>query len=257
MEVSVEIARRSALLRRRLAVVAIVVAAFSTGAYVLATSGTSNLAISSPPGLPASGHVADVTAMTGTVTRTNGAATLATGVRIAKVNVAAAYANKMSLQISWTNVSQAVSVLNNPNAQISIGVYHTIHSGNCNTAGTGSTVDAPLINLTDTDSATYCAALDQSATGSPSVSTTGKLLLTTSIVAGTLNPALAGSGTVSACAVNTANDNDVWCQPSSVTDANQRALFVIASVTVPGSIPSGQQASVSTLGFFVTATRLS
>jgi len=255
MDASVEIARRSAVLRRRLAVAAIAVAAITTGTYFLATSGTTGLTVAPPAGLPASGSVADVTPMASTVTRTNGGATLNTGVTIAKINVVASHTNRIRVEIAWTNVNQAVSVLNNPNAQISIGVYHAIHTGNCNT-GSGATVDAPLINLTDTDSNSYCVALDQSATGSPSVSPTGKLLLTKSIVAGNLNPSLDGSGALSACASNTLNDNDVWCQPASVTDANQRALFVIASVTTPGTIPAGQQASVSTLGFFVKVRRL-
>ena len=256
MDSTVGIPRRATRLRRLLPVAAIVVAAVTAATYFLGTSGSTSLSVSSPAGLPASGAVADVTTMSSTVTRANGGAQLNTGVDVAKINVAAGYTNKIRVEIAWTNANQAISVLNNPHAQISVGLYHTIHTGNCNT-GSGTTVDAPLVNLTDTDSATYCAALDQSATGSPSVSSTGKLLLTTSDVGGNLNPALDGSGSLSACAANTSNDNDVWCQPASVTNSSQRALFVIASITVPGTIPPGQQASVSTLGFFVRARRIS
>lgn len=252
------IPRRSTALRlrRRLAVVAILVVLVTTGTYFLATSGTTSVSISPPAGLPASGAVADVTPMSSTVTRANGGATLQTGVSVAKVAVAASYSNKIRVEIYWTNANQSISVLNNPNAQISVGLYHTIHTGNCNT-GSGATTVAPLINLTDTDSATYCVSLDQSATGSPSVSSAGKLLLTRNLVGGNLNPGVDASSTLSACASNILNDNDVWCQPASITDANQRALFVIASITVPGTIPAGQQASVSTLGFYVKARRLS
>jgi len=256
MDSSVGTARRPVVLRRWLAVAAVAVAAITAGTYYLGTSGSAGLSISTPPGLPASGAVADVTTMSSTVTRTNGGAQLSTGVTVAKINVAKNYTNKIRVEIAWTNANQAISVLNNPNAQISIGVYHTIHTGNCN-GSTGGTVTAPLVNLTDTDNATYCVSLDQSSTGSPSVSSAGKLLLAKDIVAGNVNPALDGSGTLSACAANVSNDNDVWCQPASVTDANQRALFVIASVTTPGTIPPGQQASVSTLGFYVRVRRLS
>lgn len=248
--------RRSRQLRRRLAVAAAASAAITTGTYFLAASGSGGLTISPPAGLPASGSVADVTAMTSTVTRANGGANLQTGVTIAKVTVAGSYANKIRIEIAWTNVAQRVSVLNNPNAQISIGLYHTIHTGNCNT-GSGATTVAPLLNLTDTDSNTYCVALDQTATGSPSVSAEGKLLLTANTIAGDINPKLSGSSSLSACAANVVNDNDVWCQPASIADANQRALFVVATVTIPGTIPAGQQASVSTLGFYVKASRLS
>lgn len=245
-------------LRRRLAVIAIVVAAAATGTYFLAASGTTGLSISPPAGLPASGAVAEVTPMSSTVTRTNGGATLQTGVTVAKIAVAASYSNKIRVEIFWTNANQSISVLNNPDAQISIGVYHAIHTGNCNTdIGSGATIVAPLINLTDTDSATYCVSLDQTATGSPSVSSAGKLLLERNLVGGNLNPGVDASSALSACASNISNDNDVWCQPASITNANQRALFVIASVTVPGTIPVGQQASVSTLGFYVKVRRLS
>jgi len=256
MHSSVGTARRPILLRRWLAFAAVAVAAITAGTYYLGSSGSAGLSISTPPGLPTSGNVADVTTMSSTVTRTNGGAQLTTGVTIAKINVAKSYANKIRVEIAWTNANQAISVLNNPNSQISIGLYHAIHTGNC-VGSTGGTVDAPLINLTDTDSNTYCVSLDQSASGSPSVSAAGKLLLARDIVAGNINPALDGSGTLSACAANVANDNDVWCQPASVTDASQRALFVIASVVVPGTIPPGQQASVSTLGFYVKVRRLS
>ncbi|HET8895127.1 MAG TPA: hypothetical protein VFM96_13620 [Gaiellaceae bacterium] len=256
MYASVGTTRRSLALRRWLALAAVAAAAIATGTFFLGSSGSAGLSISTPPGLPASGNVADVTTMSSTVTRTNGASVLTTGVTVAKLNVAKAYANKIRVEIAWTNANQAISVLNNPNAQISIGVYHPIHTGNC-VGTTGGTVTAPLINLTDTDSNTYCVSLDQSSTGSPSVSATGKLLLAKDIVAGNVNPALDGSGALSACAANLVNDNDVWCQPASVTDANQRALFIIASVTTPGTIPPGQQASVSSLGFYVRVRRIS
>lgn len=255
MDSTVGIPRRTTRLRRWLPVAAVAVAAVTAGTYFLGASASSNITISPPAGLPASGNVADVTTMASTVTRANGGARLDTGVTVAKINVASAYTNKIRVEISWTNAGQAISILNNPHAQISIGLYHTIHTGNCNT-GSGTTVDAPLINLTDTDSATYCAALDQSATGSPSVSSTGKLLLTTAQVGGNLNPALDGSSALSACA-SSGVDTGGWCQPASVTDASQRALYAIASITIPGTIPPSQQASVSTLGFFVRARRIS
>lgn len=249
--------RSTATVLKRLVVVgAVVVAATTTGLYFLGASGSGSLSISAPAGLPASGNVADVTTMTASVTRTNGGALLQTGVTIAKINVAASYSNKIRAEIAWTNVNNAATLLNNPNSQISIGLYHAIHTGNCVGTSGGTTV-APLINLTDTDNATYCVALDQSATGSPSVSSSGKLLLAKNIVGGNLNPADDLSGAESACAANTSNDNDVPCQPASVTDANQRALFVIASVTTPGTIPPGQQGSVGSLSFFVRVRRIS
>lgn len=193
--------------------------------------------------------------MTATVTRTNGAAQLQAGLAVAKVVVAKTASNHARLIVSWTNATAAAQVLNNPNAQISVGVYHPIHTGNC-VAGPPNSVDSPLVNITDPDnSQSLCGSLDQSATGSSSVSSTGKLLLAKSLVTGFLDPALDGSGALSACA-SALNDSGGWCQPSSVSDSDKRALYLVSSIVTPGGIPQGQSATGTSLDFFVKAKRL-
>lgn len=239
--------------RRVLALVALVVAFAGSAGYWLASSGVLTPSITPPLGTPTSGQVADVTPLSSSVTRTNGSAQLQVGVELAKIVVSKYKTTNIQVNIGWTNVNQATQVLNNPNAQISIGLYHTIHAGNCNTS-TSHNVDAPLVNLTDTDSNPYCAALDETATGK-FASPTGKLLLAINQVSGFLYPNLDGSGSmVSPCPLQSADPNDTgsWCQATSITDANQRALFVVASIVTPGGIPQGQQASLSTLTFYVT-----
>jgi hypothetical protein len=244
--------RKSARSRRRGFLVASIGVAFlGTTSFWLANSGVIAPGISPPLGGPASGAVAEMTAMTANVTRTNGGATLQTGVTLAKVAFASSMTTSLRIDVAWTNAIQGTRVLNNPNAQISVGIYHTIHTGNC-VAASNST-DAPLVNLTDTDSNTYCAALDQSATGKW-VSSTGKLLLSRIQIGGYLIPSLDGSGALSACA-SSATDTNTWCQPASVTDPNQRAAFVIASIVTPGGIPQGQQANLSSLTFYLGAQR--
>ena len=256
MESSLELRRahRGGLSRHRglFAVLLIVCSFVLTGAFWLGGSGTAGPSITPLAG-SSDGAVAAVTAMTSSVSRSSGGALLQTGVALSKIVVAASASNGIAVNVAWTNVSAAVRVLNNPNAQISIGLYHPIHTGNCVSASTS--VDAPLVNITDTDSTALCGALDQAATGSASVSPTGKLLLAPTVVGGTLTPALDGSGAISACAA-AANDNGGWCQPASISDSNQRALFVVASIVTPGTIPQGQQADLSTLDFFTSVRRV-
>lgn len=232
--------------RRAIAIVLVAAAFIGSVTYWLASTGGSGSSISPPAGTPSSGKVADVTTMSSTVTSTNGAAQLQTGLALAELTTSKTMANQIRVEISWTNAVQGARVLNNPNVQISIGLYHTIHTGQCNSAS--HSVDAPLVNLTDTDSNTYCAALDQGATGK-FANSTGKLLLAQNQVAGYLTPSLDGSGTLSAC-TSSGSDTDTWCQPASITDSSQRALYVIASIVTPGGIPQGQQPDLSSLTFY-------
>lgn len=232
--------------RQALAVILVAFAFIASVSYWLATTGANSPSISPPSGTPSTGRIADVTTMSSTVTRTNGAANLQTGVALAKLTMSKTWSNHLRIEVSWTNAVAGAQVLNNPNAQISVGIYHTIHTGNCNSASTN--VDAPRVNLTDTDSNTYCAALDQGATGK-FANSTGKLLLARNQVAGYLLASVDGSGSLSACA-SSGSDTDTWCQPASLADSNQRALFVIASIVTPGGIPQGQQPGLSSLTFY-------
>jgi hypothetical protein len=109
------------------------------------------------------------------------------------------------------------------------------------------------VNLTDTDSNTYCAALDQTATGR-FVSATGKLLLAANQIGGYINPSIDGVAPLSACG-SSGSDTDTWCQPASISDSNQRALFVIASIVTPGGIPQGQQPTLTQLNFYAQVLR--
>lgn len=232
--------------RRAVAIIVVSVAFVASVTYWLAITGATSSSISPPAGAPTSGAVAEVTTMSSTVTRTNGAAQLQTGVALAKLATSKTEANHLRVEVSWTNAVAGARVLNNPNVQISVGVYHTIHTGACNSAS--NSVDAPLVNVTDTDSNTYCVALDQGATGK-FVSSTGKLLLAQNQISGYLFTSVDGSGSLSACA-SSGSDTDTWCQPASVSDASQRALFVIASIVTPGGIPQGQQPQLSSLTFY-------
>ena len=246
--------------RRPITLAAVALSLAMTGGYWLATAGTSSFTISPPAGIPANGAVAEVTSLSTTVTRTNGAATLQSGVAIARIITGSTLANHVRIDIAWTNPSQAAQVLSNPNAQITIGLYHPVHTGDCTTTASlvSGTNAADRVNVTDTDGALYCALLDESAIGSASASS-GSLQLATRIVGGYLAPQLDLSGSESACAAST-TDGTATCEAATavaVNSTSSRALFVIASITTPGGIPTGQTATTGSLTFYVGAHRSS
>lgn len=153
--------------------------------------------------------------------------------------------------VAWTNAADSERTLDNPNAQLSIGLYHPVATGSCPSTGGRPDPVAPQVTLTDTDGVSYCLQLDQSAGGSSSVSAQGKLFLTREIEQGYLLPSLADSaapGSLPACTTTAVP----WCQPGTVTGPTA-ALYLIASVTTPKGIPPGAQEQLSSLQFYLSA----
>lgn len=244
--------------RRALALTAIAIAiAAGVAAFTLGNTGGGALGINPLPGAT-NGEVANITSMSSNVTRSNGGASLQTGVALARVAVAEEAANHLKLNVSWTNAQEGGQVLSNPHAQISVGLYHPIHTGECTgetekAATKGKEVEAPYVNITDEEGAKQklCGALT-SAGGSGSVSSAGKLLLATNLIGGYLAPSLQGKASLPACGASTVE----WCQPESVTEVNQDVFYLVASIVTPGGIPQGQQEQLGSLKFFVNAKRL-
>ena len=234
--------------RRALALTGLGLSFFGTVGFWLAATGVVTNSITPPAGSPSNGSFATVLPLSTTVNRTNGGAQLQTGVALARIALSSAVVTSARVDVDWTNVGAAASILGNPNAQVSIGLYYPIHTGNCFTSTPGN-VDAPFINLTDTDNNTYCVTLDQGSTGRY-VSPTGKLLLAQNQVGGYLIPSVS-TNTISACTTATVDVTGTPCQPASITDSAQRALWVIASIVTPGTIPQGVQPTLSTLSFFI------
>lgn len=243
--------------RKLLAAAAIVASLVMSGSYWLASVGTSSPTIALPPGAPTSGAVAEVTPLSSTVTRSTGGAFLQSGVALARLQMSYLVTDAIRVDVSWTNASQSARVLNNPNAFISVGLYHAVHTGACVNSTPGD-VTAPLVNVTDADSNSYCAALDQTSEGI--VDSAGKLLLGGSQVTGYLLPAMAGGDSLSTCAAVTGSPTPsqeqsmAACQPASTSSASQNTIFVIASIVTPGGIPQGQQANLSSLTFHIRAS---
>ncbi|MDA8296741.1 MAG: hypothetical protein M0004_09175 [Actinomycetota bacterium] len=250
--------RSSRLARRRkpIAVAIVALTALTTGSlFFLGTTGTSSLSITPPAGVPSSGGIASVTDMSATMSAGTGAAQKQDDLVIAAVTTAASEANAIKVSISWLDPNDAGKVLNNPNAQISVGLYAPVATGSCS----GSTATTPsgapeTISFTATNNMPYCGQL-QPATGSSSVSsdpTTGAaaLFLSTSLLSGYLLPSTDLSGSEVACS---AAVSTTPCLISSQA-GSQRIFFVGLSILTPGHSPTGQQSQLGTLSFFVRAS---
>ncbi len=245
-----------------LAAITLTVALLATGAsFALGNTGTSSTSITPAPGVPTNGSVASTdTSIATAVTRSQGQAQLQTGVTLARIEVAPSYAARLRVSVFWTDPYDAGKALNNPNSQISVGIYDPIHTGNC--VNTSSSTVAAYVTVTDGVSNTYCSRLDESATGSASVSASGKLLITSTIPGGYLLPASLDNGSLSACAsfagTATTETSLPWCEPTAtaagaLTSSGPGVLYVVASVLTPGGSPQGQQATLNSLSFFIDA----
>src|SRR5579875_2175317 len=243
-------ARRGGIVahRKALAASAVALAALVSGSlFYLGATGSTTTSISPPAGAPSSTAAAQVTPVAGTIQRRTGQALKQVGILLAKVTTAASTANHLKVSVDWLDPNDAGRVLNNPNAQLSIGLYHDVHTGACNQATSYTVTNSPTsVTLTDpTDGATYCALLDTSATGSSTVST-GALFLS--------KEDLSSSGDSVLCTANTTNDADTPCDPSYLaSNLAERVLYVGLSIVTPGGNPHGQQPQAGSLSFFVRA----
>jgi hypothetical protein len=148
--------------RRSLVVVAVAILVVSASAFWLAESGTLSLPQApTPNGAGGSGVLSTFTALTPTtVTVPLGqGAQVATGELLGKVTVAAGYAPRIQIDISWLNPQDAGAVLNNPNGWMTFGLYYPIHTGTC-TGGDASGSQSITVGV-----AALCVAPNTQASG--------------------------------------------------------------------------------------------
>lgn len=244
--------------RRAVAIFVVVVAFIASAAYFLATSGITGTTINAAPGT-ISGAVANVIPMSSTVSRSVGAAQLQSGVTISRILIAKDFTQSAKVTIAWLNPQDAAKVLNNPNAQIGVGIYRPVHTGAC-TGGDPSTavgVDDNMLSGNSTSAVDFCAYLDSSSASSPPFED-GRLLLSRTVLTGYLRPSVDGSAGAACASGSTA-----WCQPSAMStngalagdETQQRAFYVIASILTPGGNPQGQVPQLNSLSFGVFVKR--
>jgi hypothetical protein len=246
--------------RTFVAVAVVLCAALATlSSFALANSGSISTAIKPPLGSPTSGAVASVdTSIATNVTASNGSAQLDAGVVLARVSVTPIDAANLKVDVFWTNPYDSTKLLNSPNTQISIGLYHPVHSGSC--VNSDSTETDILVSVTDTNG-TYCAALDSAARGSSNVGS-GKILESPSMPSGYLKPTVSDNGSLATCTTPSSDSSRTssasveaalpWCQPAGVSGV----LYVVASILTPGGVPPGKQSSLGHLSFYINATPL-
>ncbi len=236
------------------------VAIYTISAFYLADTGTNTLSIQPPAGIAANGKTADFTALSSSITRPNGAATIQAGLLLGRVIVTQGYADHLKVDVAWLDPNDASQVLDNPNVQIYAALYHPIAEGNSACGSTNPQVADTLIDVTDssipgvTGSSSFCAHVDANATGS--MITSGKLILSATSISGYLKAAASDTGVSSTTCTATVPGGDTWCHPSGL-NANQNVLWVALTIVTPGGKPAGQQNNLSSLSFYTGVSTLS
>lgn len=228
--------------RRSLGVVALAVAVVSTGTFWLANDGTLVLPNAPiPSGAAAGGIIATFTPLipsTITVPQGQGAQKI-DGVLLGKVTVAAGFASKLKVDISWLDPRNAGAVLNNPNAWMTFGLSYPIHTGSC----TGSD---PAGSQSIADSTSLCVAPNTQ--GSGPLTYNGQLTINAQMLSGYILENADDPASPSTCGATGAT----WCAPSGLP-INQNVFYIISSINTPGGIPPAQQSQLQSLNFYLGA----
>jgi hypothetical protein len=235
--------------RRALAALMVTGAFFGSVTFFLADTGVSTMTISPPAGVSADGKIASLTPLSVSFTRPQGNAQIQAGLAIERITVAKGRANTLKVDMAWVNPMQSAQVLNNPNAQIHVGLYYPIHTGTCTSGHANSTSDtrATITDNLGAGAVTLCTALDTAATGS--LTSAGKMILSKTNVAGFLRMA----ATDPAGAVPCPGAGTSWCRPANV-NADNNVFYIGVTIVTPGGKPAGQQNNVSTLDFYSSLT---
>lgn len=230
--------RRRQRWRRGLTLVATAVAVLTTTTYWLADSGAVSIpAPATPSGVASGGDLATLTPLDpSTVVPSNGGQSV-DGMVLGKVTVAAGFADRVKVDLSWIDPQDAGGVLHNQNAWIGFGLYKPLHTGSCHSESSSVSI---------TDGSTYCVQRITQVSGqllNDGTLTLGQTILSGYIVVDETDPA-----TPLACTSGTSS----WCAPSGLS--NQNAIYVVATVyNAGGNAPPGQQGESGTLSFYMAA----
>lgn len=228
--------------RRNLIVLALAIVTATSTTFWLAESGVLALPQAPiPAGAGAGGVIATFTPLipsTVSVPQGQGGQKI-DGVVLGKVTVAAGFAPRLRVDVSWLDPKDAGAVLNNPNAWMTFGLYYPIHTGAC--AG-----GDPTGSQTTVDGATLCTALNTQ--GSGPVTYNGQLTINSTMLSGFILETASDPASPPTCGAT----GSTWCAPSG-TALNQNVFYTIASINTPGGTPPGQQPLITTLSFYLGA----
>lgn len=228
--------------RRNLSILGLAIVVISTGTFWLADSGSFALPPAPiPAGTAAGGAISTFTALvpsTAAIPQGQGAQ-IVNGIVLGRVNVAAGFASKLRVDISWLDPQNAGAVLNNPNGWMTFGLYYPIHTGAC-------TGGDPTGSQSITDVTNLCVAPNTQATGPLNYG--GKLTINSQMLAGYMMETADDSASPATCGAT----GSVWCAPSGLA-LNQNIFYITSSINTPGGIPPGQQSQLTFLSFYISA----
>ena len=226
--------------RFNLASVGVAIVFLTSSTFWLANEGTLALPQApTPTGATVSGKISTFTALVPSlisVPQGQGAQKI-DGVVLGKVTVAAGFAPRLKIYISWLDPQDAGGVLNNPNAWMTFGLQYPIHAGAC----TGSD---PVNSQTIVDGATLCAALNTQGFGP--LTYNGQLTISAKMLSGYILVNALDPASPSTCGAT----GNTWCAPAGMA-LNQNVFYITASINTPGGIPPGQQSRLTTLDFYL------
>ena len=230
--------------RKKLAIFGLAALMISTSTFFLASQGTLAMPqAATPEGAGAGGNIATFTALVPSlmsIPQGQGAQKLS-GVVLGKVVVAAGFAPKLTVEISWLDPLNAGAVLNNPNAWITFGLYYPIHTGAC----TGSD---PTNSHTITNTIELCVTRNTEASGP--LTYVGEITINFQMLSGYILEKMQDPATPLTCGAT----GSTWCAPSGLGLAvNQNIFYISSSINTPGGVPPAQQAQLTTLNFYLGA----
>lgn len=238
------------------------VAIYTISTFALASTGQNTPNITPASNL-ANGSPFEVTTLPNiTVTRPNGNANIDAGVAIARVKLIQGYGKQLKLDLAWLDPNDAAQVLNNPNAQIYVGIYHPVsQDGDCSsTPYSVSDKYASIVDNLGSGDVHYCAADDANATGSlmygDSTGGVSKLILSPSNISGYIASSMADP-TSTTC--DGSNHGDAWCTPTALGSSggySYNVVWVVLTIVTPSGKPAGQQNNISDLSFYTQAKSL-
>lgn len=249
-------AGRRARRRRSLLATAVAATLAATGISYLSSSGATQAQVGVVPGAAADGSVAEVTALSDAVTTSKGGSKNESGVKFARVDVAAAYAANIRISFAWLNASEFFKKTGTKGWQLRFGLYYPVRTGDC----TGSDPDhAVNVTLTASESWTgsqqkICAYRDVAAIGPGTVDSgadVGTQLMSAEYLVGGLRPQRSTTAGTTCTTTGTTP-----CVPAGLA-ADRRTWLVIASLLNPGgNAPQGQVSELATVDMFVRARKV-
>ncbi|MFC6286420.1 hypothetical protein ACFP3Q_18345 [Nocardioides sp. GCM10027113] len=249
-------AGRRARRRRSLLATAVAATLAASGISYLSSSGATQAQVGVVPGAAADGSVAEVRALSDAVTTSKGGSKNESGVKFARVDVAAAFATNIRISFAWLNASEFFKKTGTKGWQLRFGLYYPVRTGDCTGSDPNHAVNVTLSasESWNGNQQSFCAYRDLTATGPGTVASgddRGTQLMAASYLVGGLRPQRGTAGATTCTATGTTP-----CVPAGLA-TDRRTWLVVASLLNPGgNAPQGQVSELATVDMFVRARKV-